>query len=195
MKKYYLITMLLGLTLAACATNPKQGQTTSGALEGPTASFAFAQVILATKNLPAGTVITPDLVILCGWSPSMIPAFAIGKVEDILGRKTRVEISRGTAITDSQLTEEIVKVSSSLATNDSPIFTCPDLDKRIKVVWAKHDIKSGEVISNEAIYESEWPSEVTPPNVVKSAQIIVGKTALAVIPRETIILESQVVAN
>jgi Flp pilus assembly protein CpaB len=117
--KTIMIVFTLGLMLVACTNT-----STNKGLLGPTSTVFIYRVIVATKDLPSNTVITPSMVAYCTWSLSQIPELGVARMEDVVGRTTRTFIHQGSPILDNQLTD-MLPIHQTLSPQEKTDVACP----------------------------------------------------------------------
>jgi Flp pilus assembly protein CpaB len=158
---------------------------------GPTATVMFHPLVVATRELPAEITITSDMITVCVWSPALIPELGITELNDVVGKRTRVAIPKGTPILATQLLGEISTDKTSI-TPQTTTFSCPSMASRAKVIVASREIAQGISISNESLLIEDWPLEAVPASAISDIQTIIGKTAVSLIPKGTLIVENQI---
>ncbi len=157
---------------------------------GPDVIWWGPELVVATRDLPIGTTIFPGMITTCPWSYGLAPELSLVSLDAVVGRKTRVEIFRGTTVIVTQLSDE-TSASHTAPGTQTASFTCPSMDRRADIVLAHREIKQGETISKESVSTETWALAAVPPGAAKTSQNVIGRTALSLIPNGTAILDSQ----
>src|SRR5260221_11795422 len=113
------MALIFVLGLAACSNQPipaDQTRTANVGQQPVEVTALYFAIVVATRDLPNGTIISPDMVTTCVWLPALSADFAFTQIKDVIGRKTRVEIPRGTPVFSSQVLSETPATSSSSTT-------------------------------------------------------------------------------
>jgi Flp pilus assembly protein CpaB len=103
------------------------GEVAHTGLSGPTTTVDFPATILAMRDLPRGTIISPDMLQRCLLSREFIPERALTTPQEIVGRKTVVDIPAGSPILDIQLDDEATPAAMQ---GEIPERICPPQAQR-----------------------------------------------------------------
>jgi Flp pilus assembly protein CpaB len=192
MKQMWLLfVIMVGLTACSNEAIHENQAKTANARVGPTVIGPFHPLVVTTRDLPSGTLIAADMIAVCEWSPGLYPEVGISSSTVAVGQTTRVEIPRGTPVLLTQLLMRSSTDQAPASTQTIP-FNCPSMDSRAKVILAGREIEPGETISDASVLIADWPLGAIPSHAVKTAQSVIGKTALSLIPRGTVIMFTQI---
>ncbi len=84
-------------------------------VEPPTVAGDQETVLVATKEIPMGDPITPQVVKLEPWPKTLLPEGAVTRWEDVEGRRTKTTIGPGSPIVESLLLGKGVSVTGPSA--------------------------------------------------------------------------------
>jgi Flp pilus assembly protein CpaB len=101
------------------------------------------QIVVAAQDLTPGVEITEEMigggapaVILKGWPEDEVPEGAIYRLEDVVGRTTRVDVTRDLPILASMLVEEPVGSKASLLIPEGNVAYALPVERYSSVAWA-----------------------------------------------------------
>jgi hypothetical protein len=101
------------------------------------------QIVVAAQDIPRGIEITEQMtrgdapaVILKDWPEGEVPDGAITRVEDVIGRTTRVDLIRELPILASMLVEEQAGSSAALQIPEGSVAYAVPVQRYSSVAWA-----------------------------------------------------------
>jgi pilus assembly protein CpaB len=113
-----------------------------GGEETPAPQVSTVDIVVAAQHLPAGTEITEAMtrgeapaVTLKPWPENVLPSGYISRIEDVIGRRTRVEMAREQPIQASMLMEPTA-ANASLQIPEGRVAYALPVARYSSVAWA-----------------------------------------------------------